>query len=314
MDLLGTKKKAQFNFVWLFAIIIGGAILLLAIYGAVKSGDTQKELTDTTTAKSISILTDPLQAGFSDGSYGVINFREETRIDSSCLDNELGSMKISVSTKSGPKGEWTRQGVDVLVPNKYIFSQDKISGKDYVVFSKPFNFPYKISDLIFLIPKDYCFIDAPNAIADDLKRIKVPKIEVGFCNSSDSVRVCFKGGSECDIKVSCANTECSYGNVEKYGIKTDFVGNLIYGAIFSDKDIYDCNLRRLMYRNGIIAEELMEKADLMNARDCSTSLKPDLYLWKSRVLSASSTSISGLKASSEELIRRNKMTRCKLWK
>jgi len=66
------KKRGQFNFVWLFAIIAGGAILVLAIYGATKAGDSQRFQTDTEIAKELAILTDPLQVGFAEGSFGKI--------------------------------------------------------------------------------------------------------------------------------------------------------------------------------------------------------------------------------------------------
>ena len=51
------RKKGEFNFNILFAIIAGGAILVLAIYGAVKIGNTQRFQTDTEIAKKLSILT-----------------------------------------------------------------------------------------------------------------------------------------------------------------------------------------------------------------------------------------------------------------
>ena len=58
------SRRGQFNFVWIFAIFAGGAILALAIYGAVQTGDMMRFGSDTEAGKSISILTDPMQAGF----------------------------------------------------------------------------------------------------------------------------------------------------------------------------------------------------------------------------------------------------------
>ena len=74
----GINRKAQFNFVWMFALIAGGAILFLAIYGALKVGEGERYEADTAIAKSLSFLIDPLQAGFSEGNFGTINFKEET--------------------------------------------------------------------------------------------------------------------------------------------------------------------------------------------------------------------------------------------
>ena len=61
-------KRGQFNFVWLFAIVAGGAILFLAVYGALRFGETAEFQSATEVAKSIAIITDPLQAGFAEGS------------------------------------------------------------------------------------------------------------------------------------------------------------------------------------------------------------------------------------------------------
>ena len=141
-------KRGQFNFVWMFAIIAGGAILVLAIYGATKVEDTQRFQTDTEIAKSLAIITDPLQAGFAEGSFGKISFRQETRINNICLDGKFGRHKISVSTRSDVGEEWNIPGEKVPVHNKYIFSSERSSGKEYYVFSKPFEFPYKIADCL----------------------------------------------------------------------------------------------------------------------------------------------------------------------
>ena len=137
----GRKNMGQFNFVWLFAIVAGGAILFLAIYGALQFGDTLRYGSDTKAAKSIAILTDPLQAGFAEGSFGKILFRQEARVNNICFDGEFGKNDISVSQRSDVGAEWNLAGGATSVYNKYIFSSEKSSGFDYYVFSKPFNFP-----------------------------------------------------------------------------------------------------------------------------------------------------------------------------
>ena len=130
------NKKAQFNFVWIFAILAGGTILVLAIWGAVQAGDTSGYGSDTAAAKSISILTDPLQAGFAEGSFGKIIFRQETRINNICLnDGEFGENGISVATRSGIGEEWSFPGGTTSIYNKYIVSEERGEGFDFYVFS-----------------------------------------------------------------------------------------------------------------------------------------------------------------------------------
>lgn len=309
------NRNGQFNFVWLFAIVVGGAILFLAIYGALRFGDTIRFQSDTEVAKSISIITDPMQAGFAKGSFSRISFKQETRINNFCSDIEFGKNDISVATKSGVGEEWNLPGGATSIRNKYIFSSGEISGMDYYVFSKSFNFPYKVSDLIFLTSERYCFFNMP----DDFLGLDVPNIEIDDCSFSDAVKVCFGFGEDCDVMVygSCSS-ECDSvydeGIVVKDGVDMKYVGNLLYGAIFSDKGIYDCNVRRLLYRDEKIAGVFIDKADLMDARDCNTNLKSDLIIWKGMVGNSSVDNLSSLRVMANVLKRKNEGEKlCRVW-
>ncbi len=309
------KGKGQFNFVWLFAIVAGGAILFLAIYGALRFGDSARFQSDTEVAKSIAIITDPLQVGFAEGSFGKISFQQETRINNVCFDNEFGKNDISVATRSGIGEEWNLPGGATSIHNKYIFSSGKSSGLDYYVFSKSFDFPYKVSDLIFLTPDNYCFVNAP----DGVPGLNVPNIEVVNCSVADAVRVCFGTGDDCDVMVygSClsgCDSVYDEGIVVKDGVDMKYVGNLMYGAIFSDKGIYDCNIRRLLYRAGKIAEEFIDKADLMDARNCNTNLNADLIVWGVMVGNASVDDLSSLRTMTDVIDRKNAGEKlCGMW-
>ena len=84
-----------------------------------------------------------------------------------------------------------------------------------------------------------------------------------------------------------------------------YVGNLMFAAIFSDKLIYDCNVERLMYRTGKIAEELIDKADLMNARNCNTNLKSDLTVWHELTINASVDDLMSLRTIANTIERKN---------
>ena len=92
-----------------------------------------------------------------------------------------------------------------------------------------------------------------------------------------------------------------------------YVGSLMWGAIFSDGAIYECNVERLMYRAGMIAEIFSEKADLMNARDCGTNLKGDLIVWAGMVGNGTSDDLISLKGFSDDLGRKNDGELCRLW-
>jgi len=296
----GLKKKGQFNFVWIFAILAGGSILALAIWGAVQTGDTLRYGSDTEAARSISVITNPLQAGFAEGTFGRIAFQQETRINNICLDDSgFGKNDLSVATRSGVGNDWNLAGGAASIHNKYIFSEEQSEGLDYYVFSKPFNFPYEVSDLIFLTSVRYCFLGDTDDVADEVLGLGMENVVFDNCSASDT-RVCFGGGQNCDFIVygSCSgNCDSIYdeGVVSKRSGDLHYVGSLMWGAIFSDKGVYDCNVGRLMYRTKRIAEIFSAKADLMNARDCGTNLKVDLIVWSGLVGNASSSDLISLK-------------------
>ncbi len=312
-----TKKRGQFNFVWIFAILAGGAILSLAIWGAVRTGDTLRYGADTEVARGISILTDPMQAGFADSSFGKITFKQETRLNNICLSGKFGKNEISVATKSGVGKAWNSAGGEISIHNKYIFSKEKNQGTEYYVFSKPFNFPYKVSDLLFLMSGRYCLINTPPSIRDEVSGIGIKNIVFENCSSGDE-RVCFGGGSNCDMIVygSCSG-DCSSiydeGVVSKKDGDLKYVGNLMWGAIFSDKDIYNCNVKRLMFRTKEISEVYSEKTNLMNARNCGTNMKGELDAWSAETNNATDEDIISLKVVADNLEKKNEGELCGLW-
>ena len=325
------RERGQFNFVWLFAIIVGGAILVLAIYGAMQAGDTARYQSDSEVAKSLSIITDPLQAGFGESSFGRISFRQETRINNICLDNGFGQNDISVATRSGVGQEWNLAGGATSIHNKYIFSSEQNSGEDYYVFSKGFDFPYEVADLIFLTPENYCFVNAPDEVVDEVLGLSIPNIEVDNCTITDVVRVCFGNGRSrldssshqtgqgCDVMVygSCqggCDSVFDEGTVVKGSSDMKYVGSLMYGAIFSDKEVYDCNVERLMYRAGKIAEEFSVKTDLMDSRGCGTNMKADLVVWSGLLMNATSDSLLGLRTMSDVIDKKNSREVCGVWR
>lgn len=313
-------KKAQINFVWIFAIFAGGAILVLSIYGASQAGETATQQSSSQTAKSISILIDPLQAGYTEGTYGSITFSEETRIYNQCSTAEFGYNALSVSTQDN-NGDWADSGEETKVTNKYIFSSDTNDAKTFYVLSKPFYFPYKVSDLTFMIYEDYCFVSAPDEISTELTALNIEKVKVSEtlenCSAS-STTVCFKSKLEdCDIYVTGADesedSDYFSGTVAKDGYSVRYVGNLMYAAIFSDESNYLCNVERLLYRAISIAEVLSSKADLMSNRGCTSSMKTYLSGWTSSLESIEASEIYSLADTAESLEERNDGEVCNLW-
>ncbi len=237
------KGLFQASFGWIFAIMAGIVIVFFAIYLSTKIIHTEQETVSAKTGKEIGILLDPLETSFESAQTTSITIPAETRMYNSCeLTGTFGRQRIRLEQKSFNK--WTQTDINAYFNNKYIFSGEVVEGKEFYIFSKPFSFPFKIADLIYMTSSNniYCFIDPPSSINDEISNLNEENLLAENC-SEDDINVCF-GGVNCDININYEN-----GYVEKDNKKMYFEGDaLMYAAIFSDKDVYECQLKRLMLR------------------------------------------------------------------
>lgn len=302
------KKGFEISFAWLFAILVGIFILALAIYGATRMINLGRYEISTKTGKEIGILLNPLETGFETGVTTSLTLPTETRIYNEC-DNwgSFGRQIISVSQKSF--GRWPEPADGVSFKNKYIFSGNVSEGKRFYIFSKPFEFPFKVADLIYLTPESekYCFSDAPERIREELEDLGQENIFLKNC-PDDSIKVCFSG-KKCDIEV-----DYDKGKVVKEG-NVYFEGDaLMYAAIFSDKDVYECQLKRLMERITQLALIYRNKAVFISQKGCTSNLNTDLLVlensagnWKE------SKDIIQIKSYVKDIEKKNEISSCRLW-
>ncbi|MFA4952954.1 MAG: hypothetical protein WC584_01920 [Candidatus Pacearchaeota archaeon] len=311
------KGYLEFSFAWLFALIAGAFILFLAVYfsiNLIKQGQTEQ---DAQTGKNIGVLLNPLEIGFQSGISTTFDFPVDTRIYASCSSNgNFGKQYIRVSQKSF--GKWTETNIKVPFENKYIFAKIPAEGKKFVVFSKPFEMPFKIADLIYLIPLEekYCFKNSPESIANEVEALNKGNFFVENC-TENMIQICFSSESDCDVIVNYEerNFDEGSGYVEKNNSRLYFDGDaLMYSAIFSDKEIYECNLKRIMKRLENLALIYNDKADIVSGK-CDTNLKPDLTALIIMVKNfGSSSDLTIIKMSSDSVKEKNDDNqKCKLW-
>ena len=280
------KKAFEMSFTWIFAIIVGAFILFLAIYGASKFVQTRRYEIDTATAAKISILLDPLETSIESGKSSVLKVNKETRVYNECFDyGNFGKQELSTVTKSGIGGDWQEPGGNTNIYNKYIFSDNIEQGKEFSVFVKPFEFPFKISDLIFLTSKEHCFINTPENIKEDVEDLALENIKIkeNFEESEDkcseySQKVCFSSGSvsnQCDVVVY-GDLDYGAGRVVKNGKTMYYTGPLLYGAIFASPELYECNVKRLMLRIGQLSRIYRDKIKITQRIGCDSLIDADL--------------------------------------
>jgi len=317
MDM--NKKGFEFSFAWLFALIVGAFILFLAIYTTTKLIRTSTYQLNTVTAKQLSIIFEPMETGLASGKSTKANLREETKIFNDCFEGGgFGKQRFSLSSKQGFGQKWSEKGPEGGIPvtNKYIFSEAEEQGKTIYFFSKPLELPWKISEIIFLSTSKYCFVDAPEEIEDEVKGLRLENIGTGNCSAQD-IKVCFDK-SECDITVrgSCfdkyeCESEYEHGSVEKQGKTLNYVGSLMYAAIFSSPETYECNVNRLIKRLMQQALLLKDESDFLSVK-CGTLPSTGL-LQIAGFDFQDSQDLLLLRQISENLNKENEAANCQLW-
>jgi len=302
------KGALEISFGWLFAIIAGGVILFLAIYFSSKLIQTGTETVSAETGKEIAVLLNPLETSFESVQTTSITIPSETRIHNGCdLVGTFGEQFIRLDQKSFNK--WIQTDVNVKTNNKYIFSNEEIEGEKFYLFSKPFNFPFKVADLIYMTSsKDrYCFINAPTEIEEEIERLKQENLLIENCSDED-IEVCFNGN--CEINVDYFERA-----VEKDGKRVYFEGDaLMYAAIFSEKEVYECQLKRLMWRLREISNLYQDKEIIIAEKKCENNLRLDLNELSNL---ADNLENSGeliiVKMKAEDIEMKNNARRCVLW-
>ena len=269
--IIKSKKGLEAQFAWLFAIIVGIFILVLTFFIVARITQTEQVALDASTAKEIGVLLNPLETGFETAKTTSIILPSETRIYNKCNNEEyFGRQIIKLSQKSFNK--WTDTNLDVGFSNKYIFSDEFEEGKKFFIFSKPFEFPFKISDLIYLSSSDkkYCFDDAPKEISEELENLNQENIFMEEC-PENSIKVCFTE-TGCDVDV-LYEQKYAIKNSERLDFETD---SLMYAAIFSDSEVYECQVKRLMQRGEQLALLYKDKAEITAGKGCGGNLISDL--------------------------------------
>ncbi len=292
------KKAIAMSFNWIFAIIIGASILFLAIFGAVRFLGTGQQTVNTRAAAQLTSIFDPLETGLASRESNKIFFAKDVKIDFTCeeKDNQpFGRQTIIYSEKSF--GKYGKESIPVEIVKDYVFAEDIVEGRELYYFSKPFYMPYKIADLMMLSFENYCIYKSPKEIQQALGQ-EQENIQYSddFYNCTEaSIKVCFEDKEGCDIKVigMCSGFDCNseydYGMVVKKNKQLYYDGNLLYGAIFSSPDIYECNVKRLIGKFNELGLIYLDKISIIEEKGCSSNIRNELntMLTVSKTISSS---------------------------
>lgn len=282
------NKKAQMPvFGWIFAIIIGAVILFLAIYGTVRFLGTEHTAQDTELVNLIDVLLNPYTSIEDVNSIsGTISISKDSYIELECDSHgDFGKNTLTLKSKSELKGARETKGYSNYIYNKYIYSKKEIEGKEIEIIIKPFKIPFEVDKLIIIIPEKYCFYKTPVILKKEISEEQLSKIffaeKIGDCQrelGQDFKLVCFEG-RECPSKWNIKVTDKSYGDYDYGAVEKKKENNqvetlnyvnyeskgMLFAAIFSDEDIYECNFKRLMKRLKSVLE-IYEKKNSVDSQ------------------------------------------------
>lgn len=282
--------------------------MILAIYVTTKFIGSEETTLSAKTGKEIGVLLNPLETSFESAQVTFFTMPVETRIYNKCDDfGEFGKQIIQISQKSFNK--WTKTNIDVGFENKYIFSDKEVEGKKFYVFSKPFEFPFKVADLMYIISstKKYCFVKPPVEIEEEIDNLNQDNLLLEEDCSDNDIKICF-GSENCEINV---NYNGKY--VEKDGGKVYFEDDaLMYAGIFADKDVYECQLIRLMKRTKNLALLYRDKSIFVSRVGCYSDLNL-LALSNSAGNLKSSNDLISISTLVENIGEKNEFANCRLW-
>jgi len=294
------KRGYEFSFAWIFTLIVGAAIIFLAIYAAFQFSDSLRFGRDSATAKKIGVLLTPLETNLESGKSYPLLVSEETTIFNGCVEpsvtNFFGSQEISVAIKSqiAKDDDGEVPGVKSRFNNKYVFSDNRTTGKkEFYVLSKPFHYPFKIADLTILWSdqEEYCFVEPDINIQREINDLGLQNISIVNETCDDKINVCFNGES-CEIEVS-GRSVTKQGITVKYteSTRTDDKYALLFAAIFSDPKEYNCQLHRLAARAESLAKLNLQKSINLGSDGCSP-IRDDLETYIDSAVALKGTSIS----------------------
>jgi hypothetical protein len=330
MKLRKISRKGSIEFSWIFALIVGALILFLAFYFVGNKLLAGNQEQSTLSSHGLDILLNPFS------QFGDIKVMSKDMIKLSTIQNlsfycdptGAGQNFNEISTTVDGN-----EGIPKRIYDKYIFSPQYIESKNIQVLSIPFEMPWRVADIIVLIDmkKKYCFIGAPDSMKNTLgdaptglNLTNVYFVDANMreedCPTINTKTVCFSG-SNCDIIATLYSDNT--GKIVKDFARSEiyFAGDaLMYAAIFSDSDIYECNVKRLASRIENQIDIYKGKSRSMTQKGCSFSFDFELLGTSASNIAnlgendeITSGQISKLYLDAEGIKNQNKISDCPLF-
>ncbi len=308
------KRGFEFSFTWIFVLVVGAAILVLAIFLVARLVDREGAIYNTEVAAELGAALNPAGTILESAKYYPLSLPAETRISNDCdASSTFGEQEISTQVKSGVGREWRLNGIPYRVSNHFIFSAPDLETQELHIVSAPVTLPYKVGDAITLYAGKLCFVNPPDSFKDEIMGLGAESmIQVSSRNEcpEGSMRICFEG-SGCEVMVQSSSTP-HQGSLNKKGATFYYGEGLFYAALVSDSQLYTCQLARIRKRASELASLYAEKNAFLEARGCSSSITSALSMYRQELLNPG-VSFTSLLNEAEVLSESNDRLACKIF-
>ena len=316
-------KKAQMPaFAWVFSLIIGAFILFFAFFFVGRLSQTSQQYGQAVYTTSLDTLLEPFTSSLASGQSDIIKLQKGTQLKAECYYDMKGRSFGKSILKARPPSMTKSQGYsfDKLVYDKYIFSRElKLGNGKLFVISMPFEMPFRIADLTMLIGDNYCFVSLPYKYNQTLwelsENVSNAGLKFQFPNSVDkcddnTMKVCWTN-DDCDVKIKGDNpgTVKFRHDANAY----PWIGNMVYAAMFSDADVYNCSFKRLMLKAKTLTGLYKKQAALLGSKGCVTGLDSSLEELDGDLDNISNLDMPKLWTDAQAIDAQNRYASCKLY-
>lgn len=319
------RAGIEASFGWIFSLIIGAAVLVLAII-AVRGFVTQeREVQQTFSAQEVANWLATTKSGQEASSVPRnLTFHAVTRLSVSCFSGgeALGAQELRVRTRSGIGEPWQDSGAPARFTQSYVFMQEQAEGKQFHVLVKPIHLPYAIGDAVIVLSEKYCFVSPSGEVEDDLALLQsssgqgtiasVASIEQCARNSTS---VCFVGqeggvSTRCQIVVDVRTKSITTREKQR----VNYEDRLALAAIVSSPELYRCQVERMMRRSAELAQLYRKKSELVAVQTggCSAAVQQELAAYEALTRNASASHLGTVWQQARQLAAANPAA-CPLW-
>lgn len=320
------SKKGLMLLHWILVILVGAVIIIFAVVFASKTGVVEQKKQNVVVAEYMDLFFNPFASigAIAEGFGKQVEFDYEVELEFRCVSGEERLFVGSGNKIAEEKIE------------NFVYAPTQLKLKSMFVFSKPFNLPYRITDLIFTFDasQQFCLVydsKSSEIVADIISDVSGELLEaeqnfiscsdLNCCKQLENARIVSFTSRQGDVNIAGKGgfgEEFEYGEIRfRNGKKSVFIGlPLVEAAVFSDYEIYDCNFRRLMSKVAAMSDIYHGKSVFLGRTQiCSYDFfRDDLQKMKGNARSLSSSPslsiIEPLYTTSREFSDRNRDFSC----